>query len=418
VRAGRRRLALLVLLGAAALAVAALPFRATWWGGWVLAIAEAGVVGGLADWFAVTAIFRRPLGLPIPHTALIPANWERLAERVGAMVGGRVLTKDYVLDELERLDVADWLARGAERLSARDLEAATRAVARWAAGQLTPATAAELAVRATRVLEDRPAAPALATALRIAREQGWVGRALETALSTLAGALDRPEIRRSVEEVVDDLLARYRERVGVYPRVLLGLAEIFGVIDRERLVDALAAGARRAAADPDHPVRAWWAALVADVETRLEKDPALAARVEAAKRELLATPAVRGLVEDAAAALHRALAEDLGRERSEVVGWIAGRLEEARRALVADRDLRAALDRWGKRRAAELVERHHGRIAAFIENGVRALGPEGAVRLIEEHAGDDLQFIRVNGTVVGGLAGGAIYALHLLLQGW
>ena len=84
--------------------------------------------------------------------------------------------------------------------------------------------------------------------------------------------------------------------------------------------------------------------------------------------------------------------------------------------LTSDAGLRADLDRWGKARLSELVERHHGRIASFIENGVRALGPEGAVRLIEEHAGDDLQYIRVNGTVVGGLAGGVIYAVHLLLR--
>src|SRR5215475_8481658 len=92
----QRRLALIVLLVAVALAIAAFPLRASWWGGWILAIAEAGIVGGLADWFAVTAIFRRPLGLPIPHTALIPANWELMARRVGTMVGSRVLTKKYV----------------------------------------------------------------------------------------------------------------------------------------------------------------------------------------------------------------------------------------------------------------------------------------------------------------------------------
>ena len=79
----KRRLALAVLLAAAATAIVAFPFRATWWGGFILAIAEAGIVGGLADWFAVTAIFRRPLGLPIPHTGIISANWELLARRVG-----------------------------------------------------------------------------------------------------------------------------------------------------------------------------------------------------------------------------------------------------------------------------------------------------------------------------------------------
>src|SRR5256885_15317563 len=92
------------------------------------------------------------------------------------------------------------------------------------------------------------------------------------------------------------------------------------------------------------------------------------------------------------------------------------RLERARRALAADAALRGEIDRWVKARVIEAVERHHDRLAAFIEKGVLALGPEGAVRLIEEHAGDDLQYIRVNGTVVGGLAGGLLYAIHLLLR--
>src|SRR5262249_51227703 len=95
-----RRLALAVLLAASALVVAMIPFRTTWWGGWILAIAEAGVVGGLADWFAVTALFRRPLGLPIPHTALIPANWELMAARGGTMVRGRVLTQEDGAQEI------------------------------------------------------------------------------------------------------------------------------------------------------------------------------------------------------------------------------------------------------------------------------------------------------------------------------
>src|SRR5499433_3622779 len=124
-----RRLALAVLLAASALVVAMIPFRTTWWGGWILAIAEAGVVGGLADWFAVTALFRRPLGLPIPHTALIPANWELMAARVGTMVGSRVLTKEYVAQEIARADLAArlgaWLAKNenAARVT-RDLGAA------------------------------------------------------------------------------------------------------------------------------------------------------------------------------------------------------------------------------------------------------------------------------------------------------
>src|SRR5437667_12438140 len=111
----RRDLALGAFLAAVALAVVAFPFREHWWGGLLLAIAEAGVVGGLADWFAVTALFRHPLGLPIPHTALVPSNWELLATRVGTMVGDRVLTTEYVTREVSRVDVADFLARAADR---------------------------------------------------------------------------------------------------------------------------------------------------------------------------------------------------------------------------------------------------------------------------------------------------------------
>jgi uncharacterized membrane-anchored protein YjiN (DUF445 family) len=412
----QRRLALGVLLGAAVLAVVAFPFRTTWWGGWILAVAEAGIVGGLADWFAVTAIFRHPLGIPIPHTALIPANWEGMAERVGVMVGGRVLTKEYVLHEIGRVDLADMIARGAERISKQDLDAATRAVADWAVEQMTPTAASEMMQRLRTMLAEQPAAPTLAAALRIARQNGWDRRVVQGLVNVLADAMERPEFRTTIGEVIEDLLVRYRARLGVYPRFFIGLAELIGVLDRDRLVEALHSGLRQVAKDADHPLRMRASEVVAEVEERLVRDAALAARVEAAKRQLLNTPAVARLAEEAVAALRRALTADLARPGSQVVAWIVDRLDEGRRRLLVDAALRAELDRWLKARAVELVNRYHGRVAAFVENGVRALGPEGAVRLLEEHAGDDLQYIRVNGTVVGGLAGGAIYGLHLLLR--
>src|SRR5213076_3094040 len=155
----QRRLALGVLLGACALAALAFPLRSRWWGGLILAIAEAGIVGGLADWFAVTALFRRPLGLPIPHTALIPANWELMAARVGTMVGSRVLTREYVTQEIEGVDLAGLLARGAERLTRRDLETFTLTLGRWAAAELTPRAAGDLAIRLRDRFLGRPTAP-------------------------------------------------------------------------------------------------------------------------------------------------------------------------------------------------------------------------------------------------------------------
>src|SRR5438132_933603 len=236
-------------------AVLAFPLRSRWWGGFILAIAEAGIVGGLADWFAVTALFRRPLGLPIPHTALIPANWELMAARVGTMVGSRVLTREYVTQEIEGVDLAGLLARGAERVTRRDLEALTLTLGRWAAAELTPRAAGDLAVRLRDRLLGRPTAPLLAGVLEVACRRGLDQRAITALARTLGDALDRPAFREVVGEAVDDVLARYRERMGAYPRFWMAVASLLGLIDRERVVAALHAGLRQVAADPDHPVR-------------------------------------------------------------------------------------------------------------------------------------------------------------------
>ena len=412
----QRRLALLVLLAAVALAVAAYPLRTRWWGGFILAIAEAGIVGGLADWFAVTALFRHPLGLPIPHTAIIPANWELMAQRVGTMVGDRVLTKDYVTHEISRFDIAELLARAAERIKPANLEAAVRAVARWAAEQVTPSATGDAALWLTRLARANPIAPLLATGIEISRKQGWDQRLIEAVAAALIEALDRPDFRTTVGDLVDEVLAGYRAQMGVYPRILMGLANTFGLIDRERLVTALHTALKKIADDPDDPLRRRLTETLAALPERLRTDPALAARVEAAKEELLASPAVARLLEDAAVGFRKLVTADLAAQPSELVSWITARLDRARRTLAEDTALRQSLDRWLKERLTEAVDRYHDRIARFIERGVHALGPEGAVRLIEEHAGDDLQYIRVNGTVVGGLAGGGLYAIHLLLD--
>jgi uncharacterized membrane-anchored protein YjiN (DUF445 family) len=173
---------------------------------------------------------------------------------------------------------------------------------------------------------------------------------------------------------------------------------------------------REVAKDREHPLRAQAVDVLVDLERRLGDDPALVARVEAAKAELLAAPAVAVLLDDVASSLARTVRTELAQGDSELITWLGERLDRARRALIEDFALRGELADWAKARLSELVERHHDRLAGFIENGVRALGPDGAVRLVEEHAGDDLQFIRVNGTVVGGLAGGAIYGVHLLVR--
>jgi uncharacterized membrane-anchored protein YjiN (DUF445 family) len=405
-----------VLLAAAVLAVVSFPYRATWWGGWVLAIAEAGIVGGLADWFAVTAVFRHPLGLRIPHTALIHSNWKVMAARVGTMVGDRVLTKEFVTQEIARLDLSGLLAEGAERATRRDIESATHTVAQWLTREVPPQAIGDLAARLQAFLAGYPAAPLLARALEAARDHGWDERIISVLAQALRDALHRPDVRAAVTEIVDEVLSRYRQRMGAYPSFLIGLADIVGLIDRNRLVAALHAALTRFADDPHDPFRKELADMIAAFPVQLRTDPAVAARVESAKRELLESRVVGDLIRSTAVEVRDALVADLARSRSETVTWIADRLDAGRQALRDDATLRDDLARWIRMQVTEIVDRYQGRIAGFIEKGVQVLGPEGAVRLIEEHAGDDLQYIRVNGTVVGGLAGGAIYGIHLLLH--
>ena len=413
----QRRFALIVLGVAAVSAVLAFPVRGTWWGGWILAIAEAGIVGGLADWFAVTAIFRRPLGLPIPHTGLIPANWELMASRVGTMVGDRVLTQRYLKDEIGQLDLGDALARLSARVTRDDLQNATRLVSRWLAEQVPPQAIGELLERLRQLLLARPWAPRLAAALDFARERRWDEGVIASASRALTDVLERPAVGAVIADLVDDLLQRYRDSVAGYSRFWLGLADLLGLIDRRRIVSALRAGVREIADDPQHPFRRRLLVALITFAGRLRAEPAHAARVEEAVRAMLESQTLVALLDDVAGALRRLLLVDVGRQHSELIEWVADRLERARLGVIADVELRHDLDRWMKARIIELLDRYHGRIAEIIEKGVLALGPDGAVRLIEEHAGDDLQFIRVNGTLVGGLAGGAIYALHLLLRG-
>ena len=411
----QRRLALVVLGIAAVLAIAAFPVRHTWWGGFILAIAEAGIVGGLADWFAVTAIFRHPLGIPIPHTALIPANWQLMAARVGGMVGGRILTTEYVTREIARVDVAGLLAQIAERVKPADLEPIVRTVARWVAAQLPAESATEIVSWLRRLFLSRPVSPLIAELLEVVHRIGWDQRLIEALARTLVETLDRPDVRRAVGDLVGEVLESYRQNMGVYPGMLLRFASILGLIDRDRIVSALRSALGKVAEDPDDPLRRRLSAALAELPDRLRSDPDLAARIESTKTELLESPALTGLFEDGAAALHRALVAGLSGDRAELVEWLSAQLEGARQTLVADKALRENLDGWFKHHAATIVARYQNHLASFIERGVHALGAEGAVRLIEEHAGDDLQYIRVNGTVVGGLAGGAIYGVHLLI---
>src|SRR5262249_53751498 len=150
---------------------------------------------------------------------------------------------------------------------------------RWAADQLSGSATDELVHVLHSALRAQPVTPLLAWALEAARREGWDRRIVAVAARALADAMDRPLVRQAVEGLVDDLLARYRERFGVFPGVLFGVADLFGLIDRSRIVAALAAGSRTVANDPEHPLRVELLEAMRAWPERLRGDPALAGRL-------------------------------------------------------------------------------------------------------------------------------------------
>jgi uncharacterized membrane-anchored protein YjiN (DUF445 family) len=265
-----------------------------------------------------------------------------------------------------------------------------------------------------------PIAPALATTLEVAQQHGWHDRALTAISRAAADAMDLPRVQSMLNDIVDDALSRYRSSLRPRARVVAQLAEAFGMIDRDKMLDSLQQGMREVANDAAHPLRHQIAEVVGGLPERLRREPELAARVELLKASLVRSVPVERLRGDAADELHRWLVSDLRADSSETVEWLAVRLNGWRVALISDDALRGTIDTWAKTFVIQMVERYHDEVAAFIEQGMRTLGPKGAARLIEEHAADDLQYIRVNGTLVGGLTGGALYAFTLGLQflGW
>jgi uncharacterized membrane-anchored protein YjiN (DUF445 family) len=219
------------------------------------------------------------------------------------------------------------------------------------------------------ILAGRTWAPAVATVIEIARQRDWDEHLVAAAFRALSDSLERPAMRAMVTGLVDDLLQHYRQEMGGYPRFWIGMADLLGLIDRRRIVASLRSGVREVAEDPSHPLRQTLRAGLTALPGRLRAEPALAARVDAVARELLEGETLRGLLKDLSAMLQRSVFADVDGQRSELIAWVAERLEQARLDVIADEVLRRDLDLWVKRRLIEAIERHHGRIAEVIREG-------------------------------------------------
>jgi uncharacterized membrane-anchored protein YjiN (DUF445 family) len=369
------------------------------WLGYVRAFAEAAMVGGLADWFAVTALFRHPLGLPIPHTAIIPRNKDRIGDALATFLRQNFLTPGIVARRLERFDMAAaagrWLAApsrngtsrgGFKRLAQQTLEALDNdaiggLIRNMAAGRL-------------RSME---VSPLLGSAIEAAIEGNRHEPLIDAAVQWASRALEANEymIRDAV-----------RERSAW----LLRVANLDETI-ADKIIDAIRAMLDEVSGDPGHPLRRRVTQGLQDFAFDLKHLPETRERVETIKNELLDHPEIGkylgGLWSSVKAAILRAV--------NDPDAALAGKLGEAVRqlgeTLEADPKLRGAVNLYARRAIVGVVAEYGDELVRIVSDTIRGWDARTVTDRIENAVGRDLQYIRINGTLIGGLVGLTIHAV-------
>ncbi|WP_050997182.1 MULTISPECIES: DUF445 domain-containing protein [Frankia] len=372
------------------------------WVAYVAAAAEAGVVGALADWFAVTALFRHPLGLPIPHTAIIPERKDALGRGLENFVSTHFLAEEVIREKVDGIGVSvrvgSWLRQPhhAERVTTE------------IAGRLTSAISG-MSDDLVREVVEKAVLPRVV-------ERPWAG--------VLGAALQRVLDDRLHVRLVDVIVTEVQEWLTRNPEVFTRLVvdqapswtpqwldEAVAIKAYDKALEAIA----ELRADPEHRVRQALDRFLGDFAGRLRADPSLGEQVEQIKHRLLGHAEV-GRAVAAIWATTRTILLDLTTDPTSTAR-VRGTDELAAfgARLATDPELGRTVDRAASDLAARAVQRYQGDIAAIIGDTVASWEPEETSRRIELHVGRDLQFIRINGTVVGALVGLVIHALTELV---
>jgi len=365
------------------------------------ASAQAGVVGGLADWFAVTALFRHPLGLPIPHTAIIPRQKERLGQGLGRFVANHVFTEAELQRVIARLDVAGIVAnfladREASRPAAQALAAALPRLLRT----LEDGRARRLMTRLLPRMAGGPgAAPVVARALRSLLAGGQHQAVFDLALAQIKTVLvaKQDELREAIKR-------RVRDQGGA----VLGWAA--GAYVADRVLAVLNAELDKVEPGESDLRIAFEAWIEAEID-RLETDPERAVALGAAIRRALSHPTVTEWLGDVWNRLRDALAADAANPNGRTVALLESALANAGSFLAEDETARARLNGAVERTLATLLPSAQLRLADFIAGVIKGWDTAQVTEKIELRVGKDLQFVRVNGTLVGFLAGGMLFLL-------
>ncbi len=359
---------------------------------------EAGMVGALADWFAVTALFRHPLGLPIPHTALVPTQKDRIGQQLGAFVQGHFLTAEVIGQKLEALDPA---GKASSWLSDRDN-----------AIRLTGQVAVVLA-GVIEVLRDEDVQSLIERAVLDRARQIQVAPLVGAGLSLMTSGDKHQELLSETLTLGSRLLIEHEDAMREFIRTVSPWY-VPGFVDskvHEKIVARTGELLDEVGRNPDHPLRHRFNEIVQGFIERLRTDPATIERGEALKEQLLTHPAVREYIAHLWLDLKTVVLSHAANPDSPLRGQLADALVKFGHALEADPALRAKVNGWLSTAVLYVLERYKNEIGALISDTVRRWNPAEMTERVELAIGRDLQFIRINGTVVGAIAGLVIYFL-------
>ena len=369
--------------------------------GYVLAFSEAAMVGGLADWFAVTALFRHPLGLPIPHTAIIPENKDRIAETMAQFLRENFLTPQVVARRLTAMNLAgaagDWLADPARGGSTRLRDGAAELLAQVLESLDPERLGTQVRGGLFRQIEKLEVSPLL-------------GQMLTT---TIADRRHLPVIDSLVRwggltlEDNEDLIREMIHRRANAVLRWTGLDETLA----NSVLDGLYKLLAEVIVDPDHPLRAKIEEGLSKVADDLQHDPELRGRIERMKGELLGNPAVSTWWQGVWERLRTGMLARLRRPAGEGSGQLAEALAELGRHLRDDPALQHQINRFARRTLVGIAVRYGDQIVRLVSETVKRWDAETVTARIEGAVGRDLQFIRINGTLVGGLVGVLIHVI-------
>lgn len=378
---------------------------------------DAALVGALADWFAVTALFRHPLGLPIPHTAIIPKRRAKIIEGIVSMVQDEWLSPAVLSARLQKVMpsalVRDWLEspEHVTRLGA-PLRDALRAVARLITDPAVVGFAERTLQRELRAVPlDRSAG---AWVLRVCNSEAS-GVAFASAAQSLANLARQPQTTEALQAWLD----RAATQLHADGKRLVPLLLRRKVIQRkvvEAACDYAAAECAAAARESDHQLRrAVFGAVRRFGERLAAGDPEALSQVEQLRLALADSLEARPLIGDLLGRLQVQLDAELASDRSELAELIDAQLQHGIRDRLAQPEYAERFDGWVRTTATDLLRRHHDQIGLTVRENLEALETSALVSQIEARVGSDLQFIRLNGALVGGLIGLLLALLHRVL---